>query len=419
MERNTPPKKPVYPKQETPHRGTPQRPVYTYSADVPRQPRKPASGRIVYDYEKTSGASVRPSTDTGATPFVNTVPPPAQQPAQRRAPGQTQAPHAAGTRRAPRREEPRWRALPEQETELKPRPGVYDQNADRRHRPPDTAPNPGTRRRAGARQKRPERTLTPGEARRRRIRRRLLAGLLAAVLLAAGIFATMTVLFKIQTVTVEAPEGGFVYDDAQITAAFGQPVGANLFGFSTAEAQQTMEEALPYLEQVQIKRRLPDTVVISAVPAQEMYTVESASGWAVLSQNYKVLRVEEQAPLELMRIDGVQADAPVPGQPVQFVEADKLEILQTLLQKAQDQGLGPITQVDLTNTLELSVLYQDRIRIVLGTTNDLDYKIKWAWEMVTPGQTSDSLAETERGTLDVSSRGEDGLGRALWRAGVL
>ena len=56
---------------------------------------------------------------------------------------------------------------------------------------------------------------------------------------------------------------------------------------------------------------------------------------------------------------------------------------------------------------------------MLGTTNDLDYKIKWAWEMVTPGQTSDSLGEEERGTLDVSSRGEDGLGRARWRAGVL
>ena len=86
-----------------------------------------------------------------------------------------------------------------------------------------------------------------------------------------------------------------------------------------------------------------------------------------------------------------------------------------LLSKAQAQGLGPISEVDLTNTLELSFLYQDRIRIVLGTTNDLDYKIKWAWEMVTPGQTSDSLGEEERGTLDVSSR----LGRARWRAGVL
>ncbi len=56
---------------------------------------------------------------------------------------------------------------------------------------------------------------------------------------------------------------------------------------------------------------------------------------------------------------------------------------------------------------------------MLGTSNDLDYKLKWAWRMVTPGETSDSLNESDRGTLDVSARGEDGLGRARWRAGIL
>ena len=239
------------------------------------------------------------------------------------------------------------------------------------------------------------------------------------MLLAAGFLISAAVLFKIETVTVESPDGQLAYDDSQIVAAFGQPAGENLFGFNTAEAQQAIAAALPYLESVEIKRRLPDTVVITATPAVETYTVESAAGWAVLSQSYKVLRVDAETPAGLVRIDGAQADAPAPGQPVKFTEEDKLSVLQTVLSKAQAQGLGPISEVDLTNTLELSFLYQDRIRIVLGTTNDLDYKIKWAWEMVTPGQTSDSLGEEERGTLDVSSRGEDGLGRARWRAGVL
>ena len=95
-------------------------------------------------------------------------------------------------------------------------------------------------------------------------------------------------------------------------------------------------------------------------------------GWLVPS---KVLRVDAEAPAGLVRIDGAQADAPAPGQPVKFTEEDKLSVLQTVLSKAQAQGLGPISEVDLTNTLELSFLYQDRIRIVLGTTNDLDYKM--------------------------------------------
>ncbi|MFR9161847.1 MAG: FtsQ-type POTRA domain-containing protein [Ruthenibacterium lactatiformans] len=75
--------------------------------------------------------------------------------------------------------------------------------------------------------------------------------------------------------------------------------GENLFGFNTAEAQQAIAAALPYLESVEIKRRLPDTVVITATPAVETYTVESAAGWAVLSQSYKVLRVDAEAPAGL------------------------------------------------------------------------------------------------------------------------
>lgn len=58
LARSTPPQKPVYPKNEPqPRRQAPQRPVYTYDADVPRQPRKPAGGRVVYDYNKSAGAS--------------------------------------------------------------------------------------------------------------------------------------------------------------------------------------------------------------------------------------------------------------------------------------------------------------------------------------------------------------------------
>ena len=111
------------------------------------------------------------------------------------------------------------------------------------------------------------------------------------MLLAAGFLISAAVLFKIETVTVESPDGQLAYDDSQIVAAFGQPAGENLFGFNTAEAQQAIAAALPYLESVEIKRRLPDTVVITATPAVETYTVESAAGWAVLSQDRKSTRL--------------------------------------------------------------------------------------------------------------------------------
>ena len=243
--------------------------------------------------------------------------------------------------------------------------------------------------------------------------------MLAVILLGVGLWASATVLFKISEITVETPEGEVAYDASQIMAAFGHAQGENLFGFNIKDTEQNIAAALPYLENVQIRRRLPDTVIIAVTPAVEVSVVESASGWAVLSQSYKVLRLEAGPPEGLVRINGVLADVPSPGQPLKLTEEDKLPLLQTLLEKTAAQGLAPIDEIDLSNTLEISFLYQGRIRVVLGTSNDLDYKLKWAWRMVTPGETSDSLNESDRGTLDVSERGEDGLGRARWRAGVL
>ena len=456
MALKTTPKKPVYPKQEQPRRPKPTRPVYPPSAEAQRAPRRSADKRVIFDYEKEMSRGKAPHTKTGqpAAPFVNLTPsrpenapsvqnaiaagagrnegarreaaaqntprraappnggsPRAERPPAAHRPAAAASPEPLNfpAQRPPRRPSQPGRTAPPSPGARPPRPGQAKQG----RKPPKKRPPPKRR------PKQPPRPLTPRQLRRRRIRRAALAGLLAVILLGVGLWASATVLFKISTVTVETPEGEVAYDASQITAAFGHTQGENLFGFSAKETQQNIAAALPYLENVQIRRRLPDTVIIAVTPAVEASVVESVSGWAVLSQSYKVLRLEAGPPEGLVRINGVQADAPAPGQPVKLTEEDKLPLLQTLLEKTAAQGLAPIDEIDLSNTLEISFLYQGRIRIVLGTSNDLDYKLKWAWRMVTPGETSDSLSETDRGTLDVSARGEDGLGRARWRAGVL
>ena len=131
---------------------------------------------------------------------------------------------------------------------------------------------------------------------------------------------------------------------------------------------------------MEIKRRLPDTVVITATPAVETYTVESAAGWAVLSQSYRCCVWMPRRPRGLCASTArrpIGARAGPAGEIYRGGQA--VRSCRPCFQGA-GRGLGPISEVDLTNTLELSFLYQDRIRIVLGTANDLDYKIKWAWK---------------------------------------
>lgn len=237
-----------------------------------------------------------------------------------------------------------------------------------------------------------------------------------AVLICA--FVTSFYLFKIETVNVVQPESGTAYQDEQIKQAFGTPVGNNLFGYSAQKVAQSMTAALPYLETVDVRRVLPNRVDIEVTPAVETYQIESAQGgWVVCSLSQKVLRLAEQ-PQEagLITIRGVKASNPVPGVMVAFEEPDKQAMFTQIMQQIQAKGLTPINEVDLTDPLEMNILYAGRLRIVLGTINDIAYKVDWAWRLVTP-QLEESLKETAVGILDVSSRTEEGRGKASYLAG--
>ena len=143
-------------------------------------------------------------------------------------------------------------------------------------------------------------------------------------------------------------------------------------------------------------------------------------GRTVLSPGLKVLRVApgEDETAALIQIVGGTAQKPDPGDPLAMEDEDKLAALRGIVTNIQQKELLPINQIDLTDMLELSFIYDGRIKILLGTANDMAYKIDWAWRLVTPQEES-SLPDTAQGTLDVSRRNSEGRGQAAWRAGAL
>lgn len=259
---------------------------------------------------------------------------------------------------------------------------------------------------------------TPEQMKRIRTMKKVGAVAFATLAVLICAFVTSFYLFKIETITVVQPEGGTAYEDGQIVQAFGTPLGDNLFGYSAQKVQANMVAALPYLESVSIKRVLPNQVRIEVAPAVETYQIESAQGgWAVLSATQKVLRLAQQAQDGgLITIRGTKVSQPVPGAPAAFEAPDKQEMFTQIMNQVNAKGLTPVNEVDLTDPLEMNLLYAGRIRIVLGTINDIAYKVDWAWRLVTP-QLEESLKETATGILDVSTRTEEGRGKASYLAG--
>lgn len=153
---------------------------------------------------------------------------------------------------------------------------------------------------------------------KRRKRRRLIAAGLVLALIGAGLFFSFSVLFKIERFTLQ---GESPYTQEEILQVFGKKPGDNMFGFSAGAAQEEMQQELPYIEKVEVRRSLPGTVIFRVTPAAEAYCLPWEDGWAVLSDKRKVLRLDGAQPEGLTMLFGVTGVSVVPGQPLAAGEA--------------------------------------------------------------------------------------------------
>lgn len=291
-----------------------------------------------------------------------------------------------------------------------------------------------------------QRRVTRAEQLRRRRRKAIVGALCVAGVLALGVVLSINLLFKVTDFRVENPDrttpaNTGIYTEEQIIDLLGVNVGDNLLGFSTKEKSAQLLAALPYLDVAQVDVQLPGTVVIKVQPATERFKLQYNGSWLVLSEQLKVLRVESAEPsgglvlLEANLVDG-QSTAPgtflslasgsnpdttlVTPQPGQSTpeqaqaQTDANDALYTILDELEQHGLlDGATVITMTDMSELSVLYEGRVSVRLGTANNLDYKIRFAAAIILDTQ-GNGLTASDRGTLDVSNQKDDGSVEALF-----
>ena len=119
------------------------------------------------------------------------------------------------------------------------------------------------------RESKKKRKLTRAAIRRRRIIRRLTAFALLLCVIAAGVYLTVTMLFKISSIQVQTADGTQVaevggYASEQILQALGVHTEENIFSFDPGQKSKELEKAFPMLEFIHVERQYPGTVVVQA-----------------------------------------------------------------------------------------------------------------------------------------------------------
>lgn len=112
--------------------------------------------------------------------------------------------------------------------------------------------------------------------------------------IAAGVYLTMTMLFKIGTIQVQTADGTVVqevggYSSSQILQALGVQTEENIFSFDPAAKEAELEKQFPLLESIRVVRDYPNTVVVQVTEAVPTYAMQTKSGWLTLSDQFKIL----------------------------------------------------------------------------------------------------------------------------------
>ncbi len=243
------------------------------------------------------------------------------------------------------------------------------------------------------RQHSPQRT---AQIKRRRKRKMRLAfagiGLLAA---AVFIGLSLTVLFRIETFTVT---GESRYGQQEIVSAAGIAQGENLFLSKRREAEAALLKKLPYLEQVSVSIRLPDTIQINVAEAAPAALLELDGQTLLISAKGKILDdVTGQALQGLPKISGLKIVSAELGTTVQYENKNAAATIQQLMAALADNGLD-ILGVTFTDALSITLDYQDRIDVVLGLPSNLEEKVKMAAYVI-----ANKLDADDAGTLTLST----------------
>lgn len=279
------------------------------------------------------------------------------------------------------------------------------------------------------REGRKKRRLTRAAVRRRRAIRRLTALALLLCVIGVGVYLTVTMLFKINTLEV-AVDGEVVqevggYSSAEILQALGVHAEENIFSFDPAEKAAALEKQFPLLENIRVERDYPNTVVVRTNAATAVYAMQTSGGWLSLSAGLKILDQDSAQP-DLIILCGGEPVSTTPGTQLEFETGPsgpssgsaasdsaasseagpptdkRLESLNTLLTALDSSELGAdVTRIEFEDPEQMAFLYQGRISVLLGTLNELDYKLRLA-KYVLLNEDGKGCSPTDTGMLDLS-----------------
>lgn len=172
-----------------------------------------------------------------------------------------------------------------------------------------------------------------------------------------------TVFFPIKKINVSGSE---IYTKSQIIKASKLSTEDNLFVVSENEIENNIRKKLPYIDDVQLKRRLPDAVILTVTDAKEYAYFQSDENFYILSENGYVLKKQETIPENVFEIicGGIKGKV---GEKATYENSTEEELVGLLIKNLSKANLN-IDKIDVSKSLEITVEVEGRFTVLFGSS---------------------------------------------------
>lgn len=253
-------------------------------------------------------------------------------------------------------------------------------------------------------------------------RDKLIVQLISVLSVVIAMMIGLSVFFKVGRITVSGAE---TYQPWTIVENSGISKGDSLLTFSRAKAVSQILANCPYVKDVRIGIKLPDTVNIEIVESDVVYAIKDDQGtWWLMNSDAKVSEmINGSRASNYTQVLGVTLSSPKIGEtgvateiqteqtdPTEEVAgtmptvaaivisgAQRLNTAKEILKALEDNDIvGEAASVNVTDVDNIELWYGSRYQVELGDSNNLTYKIACMYDAIL------QMSDYETGVLDVS-----------------
>lgn len=216
----------------------------------------------------------------------------------------------------------------------------------------------------------------------------VLATILAA--LAGALKFALDAIFKVKSISVQ---GSTLYDDSEVVDASGIKIGDSIIFKNVKSCEESIYRNLNYVDSAKISKDFFGNITINLEPAKVLFSLTQDEKYYLVSEKNKVLEILENIPPEVVVAQGIKFE--VSENKVNYHDEIKKQLFFKVLERFKEHDLNFVKRINVTDAENLEVIYDDRLTILLGSEEELKYKISTAKEIITG-----KLGASERGTLD-------------------